>query len=193
MNRAAQNAPPCFILRGLLRAAAREARPAMVILQIRETRERGREQNRASDRGHDVPRVRMVADGADAAGDLVDGAVEAGEEGLEEVGNFVLDEILGIDTDAWRRLSLTVVSSAPRAKACVACVWRIQCGLARRSFSAVAGLSAAITSATFRKKRCMTAHSLAVVMPAALTIRPLLVGTPRCKAVNFFSRFRLKA
>jgi len=32
-----------------------------------------------------------------------------------------------------------VVSSASRASACIACVWRIQCGLARRSFSAVAG------------------------------------------------------
>ena len=44
--------------------------------------------------------VEVVSDGADAVGDLVDGAVEAGEEGLEEVGNFVLEEILGIDIDA---------------------------------------------------------------------------------------------
>ena len=32
--------------------------------------------------------VEVVSDGADAVGDLVDGAVEAGEEGLEEVGNL---------------------------------------------------------------------------------------------------------
>lgn len=71
--------------------------------------------------------------------------------------------------EACRRLSRTVVSSAPRASACVACVWRIQCGLARRSLSAVIGLSASITSATFRKKRRKMLHSLAVVMLAALS------------------------
>ncbi|PZP99185.1 MAG: hypothetical protein DI587_11040 [Variovorax paradoxus] len=61
------------------------------------------------------------------------------------------------------------ISSAPRASACVACVWRIQCGLARRSFSAVAGLSASMTSATCAKKRRMTLHRRAALMPAALS------------------------
>jgi hypothetical protein len=34
-----------------------------------------------------------------------------------------------VDKDACRRLSRTVVSSAPRWSAWVACVWRIQCGV----------------------------------------------------------------
>jgi len=46
-------------------------------------------------------------------------------------------------------------------------VWRIQCGLARRSFSAVAGLSASMTSATFLKKRRMTLHNRVAAIPAA--------------------------
>ena len=44
-----------------------------------------------------------------------------------------------VDTKACRKLSITVVSSAPLAKACVAWVCLIQCGLARRNFSAVFG------------------------------------------------------
>lgn len=40
-----------------------------------------------------------VSDGIDAAGSLIEGAVEAGEEGVEEVGKFVLEEILGFDVE----------------------------------------------------------------------------------------------
>ena len=54
-----------------------------------------------------------------------------------------------VDTEACRKLSLTVVSSAPLAKACVAWVCLIQCGLARRNFSAVFGDSASIASAVY--------------------------------------------
>lgn len=68
----------------------------------------------------------------------------------------------------------------------------IQCGLARRSFSAVAGLSASMTSATFMKKRRMTLHRRAAVMATAscgsrLPIsgvrgahRARVIGRPRC-------------
>src|SRR6218665_44165 len=59
-------------------------------------------------------------------------------------------------TEVWRRSSRTDVNPAPRARACEAWVWRIQCGLARRSFSAVVGLSASTTWATFMKKRRIT-------------------------------------
>lgn len=41
-----------------------------------------------------------------------------------------------VETDACWRLSRTAVNSAPLSSACVACVWRIQCGLARRGLPA---------------------------------------------------------
>ena len=66
--------------------------------------------------------------------------------------------------DAWRKLSLTVVNSAPRASAWVACVCRIQWGLARRSFSAVEGLCSWMTSATCMKNRLVILHSREDVM-----------------------------
>jgi hypothetical protein len=58
-----------------------------------------------------------------------------------------------VDTEACRRLSRAVVSSATRPGACVACVWRIQCGLARRSFSARGAWSASMALAASRKNR----------------------------------------
>ena len=64
-----------------------------------------------------------------------------------------------VEMDAWRRFTQTVVNSAPRARAWVACVWRIQWGLTRRSFSAVEGLCSWMTSATYMKNRLVMLHS----------------------------------
>ena len=98
-----------------------------------------------------------------------------------------------VDTEACRKLSLTVVSSAPLAKACVAWVCLIQCGLARRNFSAVFGDSASIASAVVVKKRLVTSHSRLEVMrlfPPPFFKSAMsgvdgfhmagVVGTPRC-------------
>jgi hypothetical protein len=65
----------------------------------------------------------------------------------------------------------------------------VQCGVARRSFSAVAGLHSSITSAAAAKKRFIAAHNRAVVMPGSPSSLPTnamagshfagVVGTPR--------------
>ena len=70
-------------------------------------------------------------------------------------------------------MSRTVVKSTPRSSACVAWVCLIQCGLARRNFSAVPGFSPAITSATCAKNLFITAHSRGAVMLLALSCSKL--------------------
>jgi len=72
-----------------------------------------------------------------------------------------------VDTDECRRLSRTVVNSAPRSSAWVACVCLIQWGVALRSFSELAGLRSPMTSAAAAKNRFITAHSRALVMPVS--------------------------
>lgn len=63
-----------------------------------------------------------------------------------------------VDTAACRRLSRTLVSSALRPSACIAWVSRVQCGLARRSFSASGAESASIAFAVSRKNQRSTTH-----------------------------------
>jgi len=69
-----------------------------------------------------------------------------------------------VETEACRKLSLTVVNSVPRAKARVVWVCLIQCGLALRNFSAVFGDSASMASAVVMKKRLVTSHNRLEVM-----------------------------
>ena len=81
-----------------------------------------------------------------------------------------------VDTDECRKLSRTVVSSAPRSSAWVACVCRIQCGVARLSFSARAGWTTCSSSDAVAKNRFTSAQSRPVVMPPGSSAWPGAVG-----------------
>ena len=70
-----------------------------------------------------------------------------------------------VETDACLKLSRTVVSAAPRASAWVAWVCRIQCGLARRNFSANSESAGSNSTAANRKNLFMIAHRRAPVSP----------------------------
>lgn len=72
------------------------------------------------------------------------------------------------------RLSHTAVSAVPPSSACVACVCRIQRGVARRSFSAPAGQSFSKTDAAVAKNRFMMPHSRVAVIPAWSSRQPMI-------------------
>lgn len=71
----------------------------------------------------------------------------------------------------------TAVSAVLPSNACVACVCRIQCGVARRSFSAPVGQSSSKTDAVVAKSRFMMPLSRVAVIPAWPSRQPM-IGVP---------------
>jgi hypothetical protein len=86
-----------------------------------------------------------------------------------------------VETDACRRLSLTVVSSAPRPSACVACVWRRHpTKSAARRASAVAKTTASFPAAA--KYRTPNTGALGATRTGYERAPAWIVNAERCRS-----------